>query len=73
MDVKELVTYMRENRVSRVKMGGLEVELDPSAFASPAAPEVKPEIPIDFTFYSVADQSPLAQYDSVVPSPEETP
>lgn len=69
MDVKELIALMKAERCLRVKMGGLEVELSPTAFAAdplPAgaekAPE-KPTIPEDFTLWSVQDQSPLAVFE----------
>lgn len=68
MDVKELITLMRQERVLRVKMGGLEVELSPAAFApdapaAAAAPDNAaiqiPAMPANFLLYSVHDQSPL--------------
>ena len=45
----ELVTFMKANKVTRVKLGGLEVDLAPAAFVaevetpvSPAKPDVMP-------------------------------
>lgn len=66
MDVEKLIDLMKRERVLRVKMGGLEVELSPMAFAPDAPPAADktalPAVPSDFTLYSVQDQSPLAVY-----------
>lgn len=63
MDVRELIQLMKQERCLRVKMGGLEVELSPMAFAPDAAPAdtkpLMPSVPENFLFYSVQDQSPL--------------
>lgn len=68
MEVRELINLMKRERVLRVKMGGLEVELSPMAFApdAEAAPDnsktAVPAMPENFTFWSVQDQSPLAVF-----------
>ena len=36
MELKDLVAFMKAERCLKVKMGGLEVELAPSAFPAPA-------------------------------------
>ncbi len=66
MDVEKLIELMKRERVLRVKMGGLEVELSPTAFAPDAAPEAKNLVapaPPDFTMWSVQDQTPLVRFD----------
>ena len=75
MDIKDLLPLMHQYKVRRAKLGALEVELDATAFV--AAPEKAPEapaipvMPLDFTFYSVADQSPLATIERIdAPTPE---
>ena len=70
MEVRELIDLMKKERVLRVKMGGLEVELSPMAFAPDAVPEaeqknVRPAVPEDFTLWSVQDQSPIAVFERV--------
>ncbi len=68
MDVEKLIELMKRERVLRVKMGGLEVELSPMAFAPDAAPAAskddKPAMPENFTFWSVQDQSPLVTFSA---------
>lgn len=65
MEVEKLIDLMKREKVLRVKMGGLEVELAPSAFApvevAPAAPakDALPAVPENFMLWSVQDQSPL--------------
>jgi len=69
MEVRELIKLMKAERCLRVKMGGLEVELSPAAFA-PDAPEAnstaeqKPVEPPNFTLWSVQDQSPLPVFEA---------
>ena len=67
MEVEKLIDLMKRERVLRVKMGGLEVELSPMAFAPDSPPEakdVRPAIPENFMFWSVQDQSPLPVYSA---------
>lgn len=70
MEVKELIDLMKRERVLRVKMGGLEVELSPMAFAPDAVPEAdakstKPSMPEDFTLWSVQGNEPIAVFERV--------